>query len=457
MPVTNTHAVPWNYNFQVYSQSASSSTSIPTLNHTYTQPITTPKPCFTPHAHFKMTYAGPSNDFAPQFISEPALTNDSPNPEVEFITKSGRCYSTEEKKSKGKAKVGESPETEKKVGKVVEKGESSERKEEDELLLQIMKQMHRHALQKVLDQAFITPDITPGQFEKIVRQIQASNFITFSEDEIGSAGLKHTKALHVIVKCKGCLVAKLFIDNGLALNFLPNGTLARLLINPSGIRQSSMIVRVFDGTKREVLGDIDLPLQIGAYTFNVTFQVMDIEPTYTMLLERPWIHSANAVPSTLHQRIKYVMNGKIITVRGEEAMLVAKPQSVPYVETSERSLESSFQALELQGTVLGDERAATMVAKVMLKNGYEKGKGLGVTLDQKFDKPLEMKKDIRKISDVFTRPIIENLREKDRESPSESSINVLHQDSMSKILISPITEGQELDDWEAEDIPMLYF
>ncbi len=83
-----------------------------------------------------------------------------------------------------------------------------------------------------------------------------------------------------------------------------------------------------------MLGDIDLPLQIGVCTFNVTFQVMDIEPAYTMLLGRPWIHSANAVPSTLHQRIKDVMNGKIITVRGEEAMLVTKPQSVPYVETT---------------------------------------------------------------------------------------------------------------------------
>ncbi|XP_057989099.1 uncharacterized protein LOC131172170 [Hevea brasiliensis] len=129
LPVTNTHAVPWNYNFQVYTQSASSSTSIPTLNHTYTQPITTPKPCFTPHAYFKMTYTGPSNDSAPQFTSELALINDSPNLEVEFITRSGRCYGTEEKKSKGKAEVEESPETEEKVGKVVERGEPNERKE----------------------------------------------------------------------------------------------------------------------------------------------------------------------------------------------------------------------------------------------------------------------------------------------------------------------------------------
>jgi len=64
LSVTNTHVVLWNYNFQIYTQSTSSSTSIHTLNHTYTQPITTPKPCFTPHAHFKKTYTGPSNDSA---------------------------------------------------------------------------------------------------------------------------------------------------------------------------------------------------------------------------------------------------------------------------------------------------------------------------------------------------------------------------------------------------------
>ncbi len=107
---------------------------------------------------------------------------------------------------------------------------------------------------------------------------------------------------------------------------------------------------------------------------------MDIEPVYTMLLGRPWIHLAYAVPSTLYQRIKYVMDGKIITVRGEEAMLVTKPQPVPYVETIERSLESSFQSLKLQGTALKDGRAAALVTKVMLRNGYKEGKVLCTTL-----------------------------------------------------------------------------
>ncbi|XP_058009454.1 uncharacterized protein LOC131183202 [Hevea brasiliensis] len=255
-----------------------------------------------------------------------------------------------------------------------------------------------------------------------------------------------------------------------------------------------MIVRAFDYTKRDVLGDIELPLLIEACTFNVTFQVMDIEPAHTMLLGRPWIHSANAMPSTLHQRIKYVMDGKIITVRGEEAMLVTKPQSVPYVEAAERSLESSFKALELQGTTLNDGGAAAMVTKVMLRNGYKEGKGLGATLrgiidpilatqrnghsglgyeedaltngrfwmrnmlrDQRFDRSLGKMKSISKIVDVFTRPIIEIIKEEDGESSLELSINVLQPNPILEMLILPIVEGQELYNWEAEDIPMLFF
>ncbi|KAJ9178602.1 hypothetical protein P3X46_010473 [Hevea brasiliensis] len=312
LPITNTHAIPWNYNFQVFTQGVSSSTSAPNL----VSPPAPPKPCFTPHAHFQMTYAGPATSATPQNNPQPVTTTklSSLEQEVEFITRSGRCYVNEEKeKRKGKVKMGESLKNAEEEVEKTKEVESAEHKEEEELLLQIMKQseydvveqlrktparisllslilsseVHRQALQRILDQAFVSPDITPGQFEKIVGQIQASSFVTFSEDEIDPAGLRHTKALHVTVKCKGCIVAKVLIDNGSALNVLPNTTLARLPVDQSDIRQSAMVVRAFDGTRREVLGDIDLPIQVGACTFNVTFQVMNIEPAYTMLLGRP--------------------------------------------------------------------------------------------------------------------------------------------------------------------------
>jgi hypothetical protein len=169
------------------------------------------------------------------------------------------------------------------------------------LSLILTSEPHRQALQKVLNESFVTPDITPQKFGKLVGQVQASNFITFTDDEIDPAGVGHTKALHITVKCKGHIVAKVLIDNGSALNVLPKMILDQLPVDVSSVRSSGMVVRAFDGTKREVIGDLDLDLEIGGFLFKVTFQIMDIHPAYSMLLGRPWIHMAGAIPSSLHQ------------------------------------------------------------------------------------------------------------------------------------------------------------
>ena len=75
------------------------------------------------------------------------------------------------------------------------------------------------------------------------------------------------------------------------------------------MKHTHTVVRAFDGTRREVIGEIEIEMQIGPCTFKVEFQVMDISPSYNCLLERPWIHIAGAVPSTLHQKIKYMTEG----------------------------------------------------------------------------------------------------------------------------------------------------
>ena len=102
----------------------------------------------------------------------------------------------------------------------------------------------------------------------------------------------------------------------------------------SNIMSSDLMVRAFDGSRREVIGTICLPLEIGPSTFMVDFQVMDVDPSYTMLLGRPWIHSAGAVPSTLHQRLKFIDEGRVITVKGEGEIMVSKPCSLPYNEAA---------------------------------------------------------------------------------------------------------------------------
>ncbi|KAA0040172.1 uncharacterized protein E6C27_scaffold118G00070 [Cucumis melo var. makuwa] len=68
---------------------------------------------------------------------------------------------------------------------------------------------------------------------------------------------------------------------------------------------------------------------------------------------RPWIPSAGVVPSTLHQKLKFIVGSKLICVMGEEDFLITKPVSTPYVEATEEALECSFRSFEIaQATMM---------------------------------------------------------------------------------------------------------
>jgi len=61
-------------------------------------------------------------------------------------------------------------------------------------------------------------------------------------------------------------------------------------------------------------------------------QVMDIHPSCNMLLESSWIHTIGVVASSLDQRIKFIINGKLVTVMSEEVMTIMKNVAVLYIE-----------------------------------------------------------------------------------------------------------------------------
>ena len=113
--------------------------------------------------------------------------------------------------------------------------------------------------------------------------------------------------------------------------------------------------RAFDGTRRDVIGKIEIPLLIGPTEYVVDFTVMDIKPSYNCLLGRPWIHSAGAVPSSLHQKLKFVTEGKLVSVEGEQDIIASVTSDTPYVQPDEEAEECSFRALEFESVTFVGE------------------------------------------------------------------------------------------------------
>ena len=102
---------------------------------------------------------------------------------------------------------------------------------------------------------------------------------------------------------QGTTLAHVLVDTGSSFNVLPKKALDRLDCEGLTLKPSNIIVRAFDGSKRMVHGEVDIPIKVGSHTFDSTFDVMDIHPSYSCLLGRPWIHYAGAVTASLHQML----------------------------------------------------------------------------------------------------------------------------------------------------------
>ena len=144
-----------------------------------------------------------------------------------------------------------------------------------------------------------------------------------------------TKPLYITTRCKDCLIGKVLVDNGSTLNVLPKHMLKEMPVDESYMKPSIMMARAYDGSPRPIIGTLEVVLYMGPQLFLVTFQVMDIHPSYSMLLGRPWINAAGVVTSSLHQCLKYIMNGMLVTVKAEEIVSMLKYVFVPFIEAED--------------------------------------------------------------------------------------------------------------------------
>ncbi|RVW20844.1 hypothetical protein CK203_111904 [Vitis vinifera] len=147
----------------------------------------------------------------------------------------------------------------------------------------LMRSTHRDALIRALSQIRVETTTTP---EGLIHMMTAgrATCIVFSDDDLPPDGLDHVRPLYITVGCSGRRVPSVLLDNGSALNVCPLATAIALGFAPSDFGPS-------------------------------TQTVLRIPTSFNLLLGRPWIHVAGAIPSSLHQKVKFIHDGQVITVR----------------------------------------------------------------------------------------------------------------------------------------------
>ncbi|XP_050876305.1 uncharacterized protein LOC127080011 [Lathyrus oleraceus] len=262
------------------------------------------------------------------------------------------------------------------------------------LSLLLSSEGRRDALLKILKKAYVPQEITVNQLETVVSSGNASHGLGFTDLDLTMDGRNHNKALHILMECKGDVLSHVLVDTGSSLIVLPKKALAKLDCEGLILRPTDMVVTAFDGSKRAVFGEVELPVKIGPEMFKSVFYVMDIQPAYNCLLGRPWIHATGAVTSTLHQKLKYVLDGKVVTVCGEEDIFVSQLSSFKYVEMDGEIFETPSQAFEtvkVENAVFTEREKKSFIASYkqaveVVKSGEAPGWGRVLDVAVKEDK-----------------------------------------------------------------------
>lgn len=190
---------------------------------------------------------------------------------------------------------------------------------------------HRQTVLKLLNQIKVPVDMSLKGLVNLVNLAPKNSTIVFTKVDLPKSGPSHSEASHITVDTMGKRVPTVLIDNGSALNVCPLRTVTILRLGPTDFTLLGQTVRAYDNTRREVIGVVTLPLIMGSTKFRVEFQVLDVQFCFNLLLGRPWIHPTRAVPSSLHQKVKFPHEGAIATLQGDYDLKMAGVPVTPVI------------------------------------------------------------------------------------------------------------------------------
>jgi hypothetical protein len=114
---------------------------------------------------------------------------------------------------------------------------------------------------------------------------------------------KHLEALYLKGYINSHLVSKMLVDTGAVINIMPYSVLRRLGHFAEDLIKTNVMLSDFNDQASEAEGILNVDLTVGSKTIPTSFFIVSSKSTYTVLLERDWIHANCCIPSTMHQCI----------------------------------------------------------------------------------------------------------------------------------------------------------
>ncbi|XP_059315483.1 uncharacterized protein LOC132066119 [Lycium ferocissimum] len=153
--------------------------------------------------------------------------------------------------------------------------------------------------------------------EKRIQNYDLDDPISFSDKDMEDIVQPHNDALVIAVLVNKFRIKRVLINPGSSTNIIRWRVIEQLRL----LDQIVLAIRVLNGFNmacETTKGEITLPINTAETTQQTKFYVIEGDMGYNALLGRRWIYLMKAVPSTMHQALKFLTTEGIKTVHGEQ-------------------------------------------------------------------------------------------------------------------------------------------
>nr|XP_016450069.1 PREDICTED: uncharacterized protein LOC107774914 [Nicotiana tabacum] len=141
--------------------------------------------------------------------------------------------------------------------------------------------------------------------------------LTFSEEDTKALSQPHINALVISFLVNSFQIRRVLVDPGSSANIVRSRVIEQLRL----LDQIVLATRALNGfnmASEMMKGEIIIPVTMASMTQDTKFHINQGDMRYNALFGQPWIHCIRAVPSTLHQIIKFPTKDGMKTIYGEQ-------------------------------------------------------------------------------------------------------------------------------------------
>uniref|UniRef100_A0A2N9G8J0 RNA-directed DNA polymerase n=1 Tax=Fagus sylvatica TaxID=28930 RepID=A0A2N9G8J0_FAGSY len=147
----------------------------------------------------------------------------------------------------------------------------------------------------------------------------AHQVVSFSDEDLADVQMPHNDPLVITLRFGDYDVQRVLVDQGSFAEIMYKGLYEKLGLKEADLANFTTPVFGFTGESTIPMGKTTLLVLAGPISLQTEFIVVRGTSPYNAIVGRDWLHRMKAVPSTLHQKLRFPTEEGVMEINGDQA------------------------------------------------------------------------------------------------------------------------------------------